>query len=142
MGSVSQNLSLGEAASRFLTDLPPGERGSSQQEVYKFIRWFRGERPFDGLTAAEVGNYAERLSLSDNDYMRKLELVRAFLVYAKKKGWSTTNLAIHLKARKGKTRQSSSSSRRSPKTVPLTRQGYTELEAELAARISKRPGAI
>ncbi len=142
MSSVSQDLSLGETASRFLADLSPGERGASQQEIYKFVRWFGVGRPFAGLTAAEVGNYAKGLSLSDTDYRRKLELIRTFLVYAKKKGWSKTNLAVHLKARKGGNRQSSSSSRRSPETVPLTRQGYAELEAELAALISKRPEAI
>ena len=88
MDSVDQNLSLSEAASRFLAELPPDERGSSQQEIYKFNRWFGSERSLARLTAAEVANYAERLSLSDTDYIKKLELVRTFLVYAKKKRWS------------------------------------------------------
>ncbi|GAG34627.1 unnamed protein product, partial [marine sediment metagenome] len=57
-------------------------------------------------------------------------------------GWSKTNLAIHLKARKGKTRLRSPSRRGSPQTVSLTQQGYAELEAELAALQSKRPQAI
>ncbi|MFC1864498.1 GreA/GreB family elongation factor, partial [Chloroflexota bacterium] len=144
MDNINQKLILGESASLFLADLPPGERGSSQQEIYKFIRWFGLERPFAGLTAAEVANYAERLSLSDTDYLGKLELIRTFLVHAKKKGWSKINLAIHLKAkvRKGKTRKLSSSRRSSQETVFLTQQGYTELEAELATLHGKRAGAI
>ncbi len=142
MSSGGQNLSLGEAASRFLADLPAGERGTSQQEIYKFIRWFGWERPLAGLTAAEVANYAERLSLSDTDYMGKLELIRAFLICAKKEGWSKTNLTLHLKSRKGKARPSSSSRRGSPGAVFLTRQGYAELEAELTALKSKRSEAI
>ena len=142
MSSIGQNLSLGEAASHFLADLPPEERGSRQQEIHKFVRWFGRERPLSGLTAAEVANYAERLSISDTDYMRKLELVRAFLTCAKKEGWSKTNLAIHLKARKEKTRLRSSSRQDSPETVFLTRQGYAELEAELAALQDKRSEAI
>ena len=142
MSGGSQDLSLGEAAGHFLASLPPEEKGASQQEIYKFVRWFGGERPFAGLTAAEVANYAERLSTSDIDYMRKLELIRGFLAYAKKKGWSKTNLAIHLKARKGKTRLRPSSRQSSLETVSLTQQGYAELEAELAALQSKRPQAI
>ena len=142
MSGGSQDLSLGEAAGHFLANLPPEEKGASQQEIYKFVRWFGGERPFAGLTAAEVANYAERLSTSDIDYMRKLELIRAFLAYAKKKGWSKTNLAIHLKARKSKTRLRPSSRQGSLETVSLTQQGYAELEAELAALQSKRPQAI
>lgn len=136
-----QNLSLGEAASHYLAGLALGERGASQQEIYKFIRWFGGERPFAGLTAAEVANYAEHLSISDTDYLKKLGLIRAFLVSAKKKGWSKTNLAIHLKARKEKTKLRSAK-KGALESVSLTRQGHTELEAELATLHSKRLEAI
>jgi len=142
MISDGQGSSLGETASRFLADLPPGERGLSQQEIYKFIRWFGAERPLTGLIAAEVANYAEHLSLSDTDYTRKLELLRAFLVYAKKKGWSKTNLATHLKARKGKTRLRPSTGRARLDTVFLTQQGYDDLKAELDTLRAKRPQAI
>ncbi len=86
MNRNSQDLILGEAASRFLTNLPSEERGASQQAIYKFVRWFGGERPLAGLTAADIDNYAERLSISDTDYMGKLELVRDFLAYLKKEG--------------------------------------------------------
>ena len=138
----SQNLSLGEAAGRFLARLSPGEREINQQEVYKFVRWYGWERPLAGLTAPEVANYAERLSLSDTDYTKKLELIRAFLAYAKKEGWSKTNLATHLKTKKVKAGLQSPASQGLPETVPLTRQGYAELEADLAALKSKRPQLI
>ena len=132
--------SLGEAARRFLASLSPEEGELSQQEIYRFVRWYGRERPLAELTASEVASYAERLSLSDTDYIRKLELIRTFLVYAKKEGWSQANLAIHLKARKVKNQFSARQSL--SQTVPLTRQGYAELEAELAALKSKRPQAI
>ena len=103
VNSENQSPGLGEAAARFLAKLSPQEREASQPEVYKFARWYGGERPFAGLAAPEVASYAEQLSLSDTDYARKLELVRAFLAHAKKEGWSRTNLATHLKTRKVKT---------------------------------------
>ena len=140
--SGSQNPSLGEAASLFLAKLPPGERGVSQPEVYKFVRWYGWERSLAGLSAPEVANYAERLSLSDTDYSKKLELIRAFLAYAKKVGWSKTNLGIHLKAKKAKAGALALARRGLPETVPLTQQGYAELEAELAALKRKRPQLI
>lgn len=140
--SDNQNPSLNEAASRFLAKLSPSEREASQQEVYKFVRWYGWERPFAGLTAPEVANYAERLSLSDTDYSKKLELIRGFLAYAKKEGWSKTNLATHLKAKKGKGEPQPSAKRGLPETVPLTSEGYAELEAELATLKSKRPQLI
>ena len=131
MNSGSQNLSLGEAAGRFLASLSPREGEVSQQDVYRFVRWYGWERPLSKLTVPEVANFAERLALSDTDCVGKLELIRAFLVYTKKEGWSKVNLATYLKAKKGKTRLPSSSRRGLPQTISLTQQGYDELKAEL-----------
>jgi len=130
--SVSrQNLSLSEAASRFLASLASEERGISQQEVYKFVRWFGWEQPLARLSPPEVANYAQRLSLSDTSYMKNFGLIRAFLIYASKQGWCKSNLAAHFKTRLGKTRLPASAKRGSSQNTPLTRQGYAELEAEL-----------
>ena len=142
MDSGNQNPSLGEATTRFLASLPPGEKGMSQQEVYRFVRWYGWERALAKLTAPEVASYAEHLSLSDTDYIKKLELIQAFLMYAKKEGWIKSNLATHLKAKKGKARLQSSFKRSSLETISLTQQGYAALEAELAALKSRRSEAI
>ena len=142
MNSDSRSLRLGEAATRFLSGLPVGEKGMSQQEVYRFVRWYGRERALAGLTAPEVASYAEHLSSSDTDYTKRLGLIQAFLVYVKKEGWVKNNLAVHLKARKGKARLRPSSRRGSPETIPLTQQRYTALETELAALKSKRSEAI
>lgn len=142
MNSGNQSPNLGQAASQFLACLPPEERKTNQQEVNRFARWYGLERPLANLTAPEVANYAERLSLSDTDYMKKLELIRAFLVYVKKEGWSQTNLAIHLKTKKAKTKLSSSSRQGLPQAISLTQQGYDELQTELATLKNKRSQAI
>lgn len=138
MAETGQNTTLGEAAGSYLSDLSSDDKGLSQQEVSKFVRWFGRERTLDGLAPAEVESYAERLSLSDADYLVKLELIRHFLAYAKKKGWSKTNLGVHLKSRKGKTRSSTQARREAQEPIPLTREGYSELEAELAALRDER----
>jgi transcription elongation factor GreA len=128
----SQAPTLGDAATRFLAKLSSQEREASQPEVYKFVRWYGWERPFNRLAAPEVASYAEQLSLSDTDYARKLELIRAFLAHAKREGWSRTNLAAHLKTRKAKGGPQVVAKRVLPESVSLTRQKYEELEAELA----------
>jgi transcription elongation factor GreA len=138
INSDNQSPSLGEAARQFLAKLPSQEREASQPEVYKFARWYGWERPFARLAAPEVASYAEQLSLSDTDYARKLELIRAFLAYAKKEGWSRTNLATHLKTKKAKAGPQVATRRRLPESVSLTRQRYDELEAELADLKNKR----
>ncbi len=121
---------LGEAAALYLAKIPAKDRDTSQPEVYKFARWYGWESPFSRLAPPAVASYAEQLSTSDTDYARKLELVRAFLAYAKKAGWSKTNLSTHLKTRKAKTTPQIAS-RVTRETASLTRQKYDELTAEL-----------
>ena len=133
-----QNPSLSEAAGHFLASLAAEERVISQQEIYKFVRWFGWERPLARLSPPEVANYAQRLSLSDTSYMQKFELIRAFLVYASKQGWCKGNLAAHFKTRLGKTRIPASAKPGSSQNTPLTQQGYAELEAELSTLKDRR----
>ena len=123
--------SLGEAATQYLAKLSAKQRDSNQPEVYKFARWCGWESPFSKLSGPTVASYAEQLSVSDTDYARKLVLLRAFLAYAKKAGWSQTNLGIHLKTKKGKTGPVKAASRNLPEAVTLTQQKYDELTKEL-----------
>jgi transcription elongation factor GreA len=136
----NKSLSLGEAASKFLGGLPAEKRTAGQQDIYQFVRWFGRERMVSGLRAPEIAKYAEQLSQSDRDCFARLELVRAFLINARKEGWTQTGLATHLKVRKGK--RPASSRQDMVQSVPLTQEGYAKLEAELAALKNKRPEII
>ena len=140
MTGGNEDVRLGEAARRFLAGLPDGEREASQQEIYRFVRWYGWEQAFTGMSPPQVANYAEQLSQSDTDYARKLELIRGFLAHARKQGWSRLNLAVHLKARKVKSKTVSTSRER--QSVLLTQQRYDELKAELTALLEKRPQLI
>jgi len=142
MSEGNQCPSLEEGASRFLSALSSGDKELCQQEVYRFVRWYGRGRTFAELTAPEIAKYTEQLSLADTDYAKKLEHIRAFLVYARKEGWSKTNLATHLKAKKAEVRLRSSSRQGFPNTISLTREGYAELESELADLRSKSNQAI
>ncbi|MDP3880154.1 MAG: transcription elongation factor GreA [Dehalococcoidales bacterium] len=130
----SQELSLGDAAGQYLVGLPPEKRGPCQPDIYRFVRWFGEKRPCSGLTPAEVANYAQRLSASDTDYLRRLEVIKAFLISARKKEWSKVNLAVHLKARKERSRRRISSKQGTAiqaNNILLTAQGYHDMESEL-----------
>jgi transcription elongation factor GreA len=132
MVSSNDNIpSLGEAAALYLARLSSKDRDASQPEVYRFARWYGWESPFSRMAGPAVASYAEQLSVSDTDYAKKFEILRAFLAYAKKAGWSTTNLAIHLKTRKAKTGPTVTSGRNLPEAVSLSKQRYDELTAEL-----------
>ncbi len=131
VSSDNQIPSLGEAAALYLAKLPSQKRNASQPEVYKFARWYGWERPFARLAAPAVASYAEQLSVSDTDYAQRLEIIRAFLAYARKAGWSQTNLATHLKTRKAKAGPHAAAGRGLREAASLSRQRYDELAAEL-----------
>ena len=140
MTGGNEDVRLGEAARRFLAGLPDGEREASQHEIYRFVRWYGTEQALTGMSPPQVANYAEQLSQSDTDYARKLELIRGFLAHARKQGWSRLNLAVHLKARKAKSKAVSASRKR--ESVLLTQQRYDELKVELTVLLDKRPQMI
>ncbi len=138
----SSELRLGGAAEQFLAGLAAEKRAAGQQEVLRFVRWFGADETFDRLAPPQIGNYAEHLSQADADFVGKMAVIRAFLAWAKKTGLSRTNLATHLKARQTRAGGVRKERRREQETVTLTRQGYDDLQAELAELISKRPKLI
>lgn len=135
---MDSNLTLDGAASRFLSSLPRTKTESSRQVIYQFVRWFGRERPLAGLAAPEIAHYAQRISSSDIDHSRNLDIIRTFLAYIRKEGWARNNLAVHLKAKKGKGRGTTGRRQVSPEPVSLTRQGYSDIKKELAVLKSKR----
>lgn len=138
MTSSSQQPTLGEAASSFLATLPPKEGEASQQAIYGFVRWYGIEHPFAELTPLKVANYAEQQSLLHTNYLNKLEMIKAFLVYGKKQGWNSVNLAAHLKPKKAKAKLSSKAKGKTPAPAAMTQAGYDELKAELAELKGRR----
>ncbi|MBE0480292.1 MAG: transcription elongation factor GreA [Dehalococcoidia bacterium] len=129
---------LSEAVTSFLATLSTEQRQESQQELSKFVRWYGGERPIANLNAREIETYSDNISAFVTDPERKLEPVKSFLVYARKKKLIPVSLAPHLrvsKPKQGKTR------RKHVRTAPvdLTAAGYASLEAELESLKKERP---
>ncbi len=129
-GSPETNLS--EAASAYLASLPEENRETAQQEVYRFVRWFGWECSFASITPAGVEGYAERLETTARGYTSKLAIVKDFLAWSCKKGWSKTNLSIHLKAKKSKNGAARQMPHR-PETEPvvMSREGLEKMKVEL-----------
>jgi transcription elongation factor GreA len=131
VSSRERGLNIGEAATQYLAKLSSNDKDTNRVEVYQFARWCGWDSPFSRLAGPAVASYAEQLSTSDTDYAHRLVLVRAFLAYAKKAGWSQTNLGVHLKIKKGKTGPVAAPQRKMAEAVTLTRQKYEELKLEL-----------
>jgi transcription elongation factor GreA len=138
----SSDITLGEAASHYLATVPEGDRNVQHQEINKFVRWFGGGRTVAGMNGAEVAVYAERLAQTDADAAVKIEPIKAFLAYVRKEKWNPENLAIGIKIKKGKSRNTGPSQKVKREPVPMTKAKYDELTAELASLRVKRVEVI
>ena len=127
---------LTEAASRYLATLQPKQRQESQPEVYRFVHWYGAERRTDELRGHDVSGYAEALGGSAVDGSQRLEILRGFLAFARKQGFTATNLATHLRLRKTAAPAVGGGVIRE---VQLTADGHAALVAELKNLRAQRP---
>jgi len=135
VGNTEHNPILAEVADAFLSNLPPEERGKTQAEISKFVRWLGSSRQVQDISPVDVASYGELITPS------AVKPLRSFLTYIRKKRFISTSLAPHLRAKKT-----------SLKTVAvwqsaqvqatLTAQGYAKLEKELANLKNQRSQVI
>jgi transcription elongation factor GreA len=133
------SLSLGEAATQYLTSLSSTNKLKTQQEVNRFVRWYGEKRMIHELTIPEVSDYADHLSPTITDTSEKVEPVKSFLNYAYKNGLTKTKLSVHLKIKRGQGKPISSTKQESQNVITLTPEGYAELESELISLKNERP---
>jgi transcription elongation factor GreA len=125
--NTEQNPTLVEAADAFLAHLPPEERGKTQAEILKFVRWLGSSRHVKDISPVDVASYGEQISPS------AVKPLRSFLTYIRKKSSGSIGLAVHLRAKKTSPKktvivwQSGHQGQ-----VTLTAEGYAKLEKELA----------
>jgi transcription elongation factor GreA len=136
--SGREDVSLSQAAALFLAGLAPEVRRGSQSEVYRFVRWYGADRPVGELRGHDVALYAESLGTATADIVRRAEVVRSFLAFAKKESFTPTNLATHLRLRKSSAITEGGAV--TPATPSqLTAEGHASLSAELEALKAQRP---
>ena len=135
---TGEPLKLSQAAAVFVASLSGEGRADSQAEVYRFVRWFGADRTISELRGHDIALYAESLGPATPDVARRAEVVRSFLSFARKEGFTATNLAPHLRLRKSP-QATGRTVAPPPKRTQLTEDGYTSLQAELEALKDQRP---
>ena len=125
MGNIEHNPTLAEVTDAFLSHLPPEERGKIQAAILKFVRWLGSSRQVKDISPVDVASYGEQIILS------AAKPIKSFLTYIQKQGFSSTNLAPHLKVKKNSSK-TAAVWQSSQVQATLTAQGYAKLEKELA----------
>jgi transcription elongation factor GreA len=134
----AESLTLEEAVGRYIATLEEQERPAFRQEIRNFVRQFGSERMIGDIKGFEISNYTERLAQNDRDFGNKIEPVRVFLSYVKKQKWNAENLAAAIKVKKLKIKTIGPTQKLKRDPIPLTKEKYDELTAELVSLRAKR----
>lgn len=126
---VETTVSLGQAAARYLGELPPDQRDLAAGEINRFVRRMGVDRPVSRITKLEVERYQQYLTDTFGDAANRVEELKIFLTDLKSKKLTETNLGAGLRVR----RKSGSKMARKEEAavVELTREGLEQLHAEL-----------
>ncbi len=134
---------LSQASARFAATaretLKDSARSSVLAEVSRFVRWYGAERPLSGLRGYEVSLYADVLGPATSEASRRADHVRLFLAFLKKEGLTATNMAPHLRLRKGN-KTGMGAGPREQAIVEFTQGGLEALQAELESLKEQRLG--
>jgi transcription elongation factor GreA len=136
--SMGEPVKLSQAAARFVASLSDEARKDSQAEVYRFARWFGADRPIGDLRGHDIDLYAQSLGPATPDVLRRADVVRSFLSFARKEGLTATNLASHLRLRKS-SQSAGATVAPPPKRTQLTEEGHASLQEELKVLREQRP---
>ena len=131
-------ISLGETANQFLSAIPSSQ-ATTQQEIFRFIRWFGEGRVISSLSGQEIVNYSDQINSATNSSNAHLTAVKQFLLYAHKNGLTSTNLAPLVRIKKIAVKGSNSSTGKVDEAIILTKQGYEEIKAKLIKLKAERP---
>src|SRR5437879_3938107 len=105
-------MTVTEAVQRYLLQGSGSDHIEAQSEINRFVRWVGGSKKIGNLSSHEVASYVEHLGNSTADMARRINPVKAFLAYAKKEGYTPTNLGVNLRVKKSGGSGSSSKSTR------------------------------
>lgn len=113
----------------------------AQKELLRFIHWYGPDRALSELSPSQLDEYVGQVGGAGAapQAVARLQRVKGFLAYAKKKGLIDTNLARHVKIRAPRTRGAKGQARGTPEAIELTPEGHADLTAQLERLKAERP---
>ena len=131
----NDSLTLLEAVGLYGSKIrPSNNQSNTQKQLLRFAHWCGPERLISGIAPSEIGEYGEQTVGNGAGPLavERLQEVKKFLSFAKKKGLTEQNLAQHLRIRKSKTRgRGKTTLEDSQNRIELTPDGHTQLANEL-----------
>ena len=136
--AVDHGPSLAQALSQYLATLDSTRRRNGHQELNRFVHWCGRSRAVGELSPPEIGEYAESAGMWGADSAKKLEPVKSFLAYLKRKSLIAVGLAPHLKASRSKSGTRRVYFKSVADHAELSPEGYANLQSRLEMLKSER----
>ena len=129
---------LQQAFSGYLEAGLGGSQEAVQQELSRFVRYCGRDSAVQSLTPMVVAGYCGTLEGLGDDRSLRVSFTKGFLAYLHNQGWTSTNLATHVKLRRTGRRGPAQPRKKRPVGNQLTAEGHDRLQDELATLKSQR----
>ena len=121
-----------ETISVYVGTLKKDDTDQTHKELQRFVTWCGPTRVIREITPSTIGDYANSVAGSGTtpQAAERLQVVRKFLTFARKKQIIDVNLAQHVRVRRAKTRQGRTVLQEEEQ-IELTADGHKQLVGEL-----------
>ena len=133
-----ESITVQEAVGTYIASVKKkGDHEELHRELFRFVQWCGTQRTWSEISPPEIGEYAEQMGASGTtpQAAARLQIVRGFLSYARRKGLTDKNLAQHVRIRKSK---GTIFKGQEQEKIELTPEGHAHLVAELERLKSER----
>src|ERR1700694_940798 len=130
---MNAQLTLGEAAGKYLQASKEIDRAQAQSELNRFVRHFGSDIITIKLRAMDIEDYQEKVEKTGADVTRRLEPLKHFLVFLHKQGGTETNYGKLIKSRRATVSKTGArrASRDDEEAIQMTGEGFENLKKEL-----------
>jgi transcription elongation factor GreA len=127
----STPITLGQALAEYLQAVKPEVRRTHEQPVRRFVEYHSETTLLSSLTGSHIERYAEQqISSTDPAAGDRVQALKAWFVYLKKREYTQANLGIHIRTRRVQAR-TGAALRNEDQPVEMTRSGFETLQGEL-----------
>lgn len=141
--AVVTESTLGDALNEYLNSLKTAQRHDYEQYVRKYVDHADPATTARSLTGSRVESYAEReIRSSDPNAQRRVEALKSFFQFLKKKGYTNANYGINVRVRRTGGRAGAAAVRIEEAPIEMTADGLEALKRELSEIEAKVPDLV
>ena len=136
-------LTLERAAAEYFDAAAKKLEQRQRVAVTRFVSWSGPSRVIGAITAHEITQFQDGQGQHVADLSERLVPLKAFFTYARRRGWTATNLGVHLRVKRPQRRPGAAGVQEETEpaeTIEMTPEGLKAATGELERLKGERPG--